>query len=75
MCGGGKTPQVQPLPAPTPIPMPSTVNPQATEGQRAQKVANLKKGMMSTIKTQPFGISGTGANLTPADQGKKSLGA
>ena len=74
MCGGGaKTPEAQPLPAPTPIPQPSNVAPQATEGQRASKIGMLKKGIMSTIKTNPFGVSGTGSNLTPP--GKTTLGA
>ena len=76
MCfGGGKTPDVQPLPAPTPIPQPSNVSPQGTEQQRSSKIANLKKGIMSTIKTTPFGITGTGSNLTSATPGKTTLGS
>ena len=77
MCGGGgQTPQLPATPDPTPIPQPSNVNPQGTEGQKAQKNAMLKKGVISTIKTAPFGLTGTGPNLTPADpNAKKTLGA
>ena len=76
MCGGGGgSPSVPAIPAPTPIPQPSNVSPQATEGQRASKISNLKRGILSTVKTAPFGITGTGSNLIPSDPGKKALGA
>ena len=74
MCGGGKTPELPATPAPTPIPQPSDVAPQTTESQRASRIAKLRRGIMSTIKTSPYGITGTGSNLT-SGQGKKTLGS
>ena len=78
MCGGGgEVPQLPPTPAPAPVPsVPSSVNPVATEGQRAAKVTQLKKGILSTIKTSPAGVSGTGADLTTQENSgqKKTLG-
>jgi len=74
MCfGSAKTPELPPTPAPTPVPMPTDVNPQATEGQRASKIANLKRGILSTIRTSPAGITGVGSELNVAG-GKKTLG-
>ena len=75
MGGGGKTPDLPATPAPTPIPEPSNVSPQQTEGQRAQNIANLKKGILSTIKTSPAGVSGTGSDLTAQNRtGNRTLG-
>lgn len=75
--GGGKTPEV-PAPivqSPAPIPMATSVSPQLTEGQRAKKIAQLKQGVMSTIKTSPQGVSGTGSDLNSQGQpGNKTLG-
>jgi hypothetical protein len=73
MGGGGHSPELPPTPAPTPIPQPSTVEPQATEGQRANKIMQMKKGILSTIKTAPGGITGSGSDLT-SQQGNKTLG-
>lgn len=61
MCGGGsKTPDMPATPDPTPIPQPSQSSPgvSTTEGQRVNKVQQLKKGMFSTIKTSPQGTTG-----------------
>lgn len=76
MGGGTKTPDVPAAPAPTPTPQPSDVSPQQTEGQRAQKTANMKKGILSTIKTSPAGTTGAGSDLTGASGTgtKKTLG-
>lgn len=81
MCG--KSPAVQapppatPPPAPQPSPRPADVSPQLTEDQRQSKVAALKYGAMSTIKTGPQGVTGAGPELsTPTATGKKkSVGA
>lgn len=70
-----KSPDVPAAPAPTATPQPSDVSPQQTEGQRQAKVANMKKGILSTIKTSPQGVTGTGADLNSQNQlGKKTLG-
>ena len=47
--GGPKTPDVPAAPAPTATPQPSDTAPQQTEEQRQSKVANMKKGVLSTI--------------------------
>lgn len=76
MCGGGgKTPEVPaaPVQSPPPTIQPTNVNPIATEGQRAQRASMMRKGVLSTIKTSPAGIVGTGADLTQ-QEGKKTLG-
>lgn len=75
MCGGGKNPPDPVVPDPTPSPQPSNVSPQATEGQRARRIRSLRQGMLSTIKTSPYGISGTGSNLTGQNSGKTTLGS
>jgi hypothetical protein len=75
MCFGGspKTPDVPAPPAPSPAPVPSDVNPQQTEGQRANRVRALQYGLQSTIKTTPQGVVGQGADLNaPAAQGIKN---
>jgi hypothetical protein len=71
--GGGDTPEVPPTPAPTPIPQPGAVSPVSTEGQRANKIAQMKKGILSTIKTAPAGTTGAGSDLNQ-EIGKKTLG-
>ena len=73
MGGGPKTPDVPAAPAPTATPQPSDVSPQQTEGQRQAKQANMKKGVLSTIKTSPAGTTGAGSDLT-TNTGKKTLG-
>lgn len=81
MCFGGSkqpsvTQEVTPLPAPTPIPTAADPNPALTADQKRARIAALKYGAMSTIKTSGQGITGSGANLsTPAAQGKQTLGA
>jgi hypothetical protein len=74
MGGGPKTPDVPAAPAPTATPQPSDTAPQQTEEQRQAKAANMKKGVLSTIKTSPQGVSGTGSNLTGNNTGAKTLG-
>lgn len=82
----GKTPSYQASPAPevTPAPVaapaPSTIEPTEvaaqTQQERRRKIAAVRYGMMSTIKTTGQGISGTGANLYADTTGKKTtLGA
>lgn len=66
MCGGGgDTPDMPATPDPTPIPQPSQSSPQvsSSEGQRAGKVTQLKKGLFSTIKTAPQGTTGKGVDF------------
>ena len=68
-------PAPTPLPAPAPQPIPSDVTPQLTAEQRKNRVNALKFGAMSTIKTSPQGIAGTGPDLqTPTASGKKTIG-
>jgi hypothetical protein len=76
MGGGGNTPNLPATPAPTPIPsQPTSTAPVQTEGQRQKKISNLKKGMMSTIKTSPAGVSGTGSDLDNRNAaGNRTLG-
>jgi hypothetical protein len=68
-----KTPELPPTPAPAPVPTPTNVNPIATEGQRADKIAQMKRGILSTIKTSPAGVTGTGSDLG-SGIGKRTLG-
>lgn len=56
-----------PLPAPIPTPLPADPNPQETADQRRKRLAALKQGVLSTVKTGPEGIVGAGPELnTPA---------
>ena len=72
MGGGGKTPALPATPDPSPMPtQPTSTSPIQTEGQRQAKISNLKQGIMSTIKTSPSGVSGTGSDLNVADTSKK----
>ena len=63
-------PKIAPLPSPSPTETPSAV----TAQQRREKIANLRFGLLSTIRTSPRGITGTGANLATTGAGKKKLG-
>jgi hypothetical protein len=72
--GGAKTPELPATPAPAPMPMATSPDVVATEGQRAERVRNMKRGILSTIKTSPQGVSGTGADLGTVNQGKKTFG-
>ena len=71
--GGTKTPELPPTPTPTTMPLPSQVNPAQTEQQRQLKLTNLQRGILSTIKTSPAGVTGAGADLS-GTTGKKTLG-
>ena len=72
--GGGKQKMDLPAtPAPTPMPLPTSTDPVTTESERANRVRNMRAGIMSTIKTSPAGVSGTGSDLTQG-QGNKTLG-
>ena len=81
MCGGGPRPRLQPLPepeplpAPAPIPVAGDVNHVATEQQRISRTKNLKRGMLSTIKTNPFGAAGASTNSPALQPAKRTLGA
>lgn len=65
MCffGGSSTPsmpqapRVEPAPKPAPLPSPTPTKVEATEGaeQRRKRVAALRYGFLSTIKTSPQG--------------------
>lgn len=68
---------IPPPPAPSPTPTFSDPNPQATAEQKRSKIAALKYGMMSTMKTGGRGVTGKGSDLAiPAAEGKKTtLGA
>ena len=70
--GGTKTPSVPAAPEPTPTPTPPDESVQ-TEQQRQAKAGNMKKGVLSTIKTSPGGVTGAGSDLT-TNTGKKTLG-
>lgn len=55
---------------PTASPVPEIVT---SAQERRKKIKNLQYGMLSTIKTGPQGITGTGANLYGVDTaGKKT---
>jgi hypothetical protein len=66
MCGGGKTPEVAPLPDPSPVPTPSQPAATVAEGDRINKIKRLQQGLASTIKTNPqsSGAMGAGPELT-----------
>lgn len=75
MCFGGgkpKVPDVQPVPTPAPAPtvLPTSVSEvSAQESARKKRIANLRYGFASTIKTKPIGT-----NMNPDNGGKKTLG-
>lgn len=78
MCFFGSSPK-QPTPAPPPTiaPAPSPTadltNPQETSQQRTRRMAALRYGLLSTIRTSARGVAGTGADLTSQNQqGKKT---
>ena len=84
MCFGGGGGQIQPTPAPVvtpppePAPQPSPiateVSPQVTADTRRKRIAQMRHGMLSTIKTSPKGITGSGENLSAPVGGKEKLG-
>lgn len=78
MCmGGAKPPSPTPPPPPAAVPTPNDTNPELTADQRSKKLAAMRFGMLSTIKTGPGGVTGSGADLAvPAAAGMKTkLGA
>ena len=69
-------PALPSAPAAAPTPTPSDVSPELTEQQRLRRTKQLKKGLLSTIKTKPFGTIGAGPAVNiPAAGGKTMLGA
>ena len=73
MCGTKPQapPPAAPPPAPMPSPRPADVSPQLTAEQRQSKIAALKFGAMSTVRTGPLGVTGAGPELsTPTAGGK-----
>lgn len=78
MGGDNKKPDntVPPPPAPAPIPSPSEISPQTAESKRA-RVAQMRYGLLSTMKTGPGGVTGAGPDLInpQATGAKKTLGA
>ena len=68
-----ETPQMPapaPAPSPSPVPTPSEVSPQLAGDARRRQLEKLRRGLSSTIKTK--GITGSGAELSGANQGGKS---
>ena len=68
-------PPPAPAPSPMPVPVPSEVAAQTAEAKRA-KVAAMRFGLLSTMKTGPGGVTGAGPDLiNPTATGaKKKLG-
>ena len=79
MCFFGSSPKQQPITVPTPSPAPTYSDPssQNTAGDKRRKLAALRYGMLSTMKTGGRGVTGKGADLiSPAASGQnKTLGA
>ena len=65
-----------PSPAPMPVPVPSEVSAQTAEAKRA-RVAAMRYGLLSTMRTGPGGVTGAGPDLiSPVASGsKKTLGS
>lgn len=61
-----------PTPAPLPSPSPTATESAITADQRRNRIAALRQGLLSTIKTSPKGLVGALASDEP---GKKVLGA
>lgn len=81
MCFGSPkppTPQAVPPISPPPTITPTNVSDvSAQETARKQRVAQLRYGFASTIKTSPQGITGTGSDVQPSNTGsttKTTLG-
>lgn len=58
-------PPPAPTPAPPPVPVASE-NPVETADQRRKRADNLRQGVLSTLKSGPGGVTGTGADLKSA---------
>ena len=69
-------PTVAPAPklSPLPSPSPSKTESAVTSQQRRSRIASLRFGLLSTIRTSPRGITGQGADLATTGAGKKKLG-
>jgi len=66
MCFSQKKPEIPPPPPPAPTPISGDVQPEKTAEQKRSKIAALRYGAMSTIKTGGQGLAGTGSNLQAA---------
>lgn len=87
MCFGGTpkieappVPAVEPAPKVEPVPSPvAERSPEPTAiaaAEKRRKIAAIRAGVMSTIKTSPRGITGLAPDLTAiGDTGKKTLGS
>ncbi len=80
MCFGGssKSPAPPPPPAPAPVPTPEQASPNAGNDARQAMLQRMRFGLVSTIKTSPRGITGSGPDLTASgmyNAGKTKLGA
>jgi len=77
--GGGSAPDpvVVPAPAPSPTPIsPSEVEGQVTAQDRRRKLARMRSGLSSTIKTGAKGLTGSGSDLiSQMLSGKDKLGS
>lgn len=58
--------------APQPSATPVEVSSQQTAESRRKKLAAMRYGMISTIKTSPQGIPKSGASMSPATDTKKN---
>lgn len=68
-------PEIAKPPSPAPVITPSKVQGMQTQDERRRKLRLIRYGMLSTIKTSPQGITGTGSNLISSGTGKSTLGA
>lgn len=84
MCFGGSptyesspAPAVTPAPTPAPLPSPTptAVEASVTAEQRRKKIAAVRYGMLSTIKTSPQGVTPAGALYAPETGKKTTLGS
>lgn len=63
-------------PSPAPVPIMSESSVTSAEESRRRRLAKLRTGLLSTIKTSPRGITGRGADLVSSvATGTKTLGA
>jgi hypothetical protein len=60
--------------APLPSPTATEVSPQLSAQQKRKKIESARQGVLSTIKTSPQGVTGSGADLM-SGTGKKTLGS
>ena len=66
--------EAPPKPAPLPSPTPTKVEAQSSAQQRRKRIASIRYGMMSTIKTSPRGITGGKVDLVSSETKKTKLG-